>query len=91
MEDQLQVLGEILGIVLGVLMDVEKCMVERCSGLEYRYHVVNVRKGSRPDGCCFLRRAGSVRHRCLDGVSLGCIRTLSLNGFDFTMDVVGRT
>ena len=82
MIDQLQILIEILGILLGVLVDVQKGLVELCSGSKDRYHVINVDKGSRSDGCFCKRRDSGVRHARLDESLLGCERQYVFYDFD---------
>ena len=69
MVDQHFEFDEVLRILLGMLVDVQKCLVEDCSGFIDRYDVVNVGKGSRPDGCFCQRMMASVRHRCLDDMA----------------------
>ena len=68
--DQLFELDEVLRILLGVLREVGKDLVEGSSGLEDRYNIINIGKGSWPDGCFCRKRVGIVRHVCLGGLAV---------------------
>ena len=68
---QLFVLVEVLRILLlAMLVKVRKGLLKGSSGFKDRYDVINVGKGSRPDGCFCRRMVGSVRHVCLDDIAV---------------------
>ena len=67
-------LDEVLRILLGVLLDVAKGLVEGCGSFVDRYNIINVSKGSLSDNCFRRRSVGSVRHVCLRGLAVVMVK-----------------